>query len=217
MRPTPVLLYGAGGHAKVVADILERSARHTIVGVLDDREELWGGSFLGYRVLGGLKALTRKGQARTAIILAIGFNQARKRLAGELATLGWSFATAAHPSAQIGRDVTIGPGTVLMANSVVNPGSRIGAHVIINTGATVDHDCSIEDYAHICPGAHLAGGVSVGEGAQVGIGASAIESVRIGRWSVVGAGATVVRDIPERVTAVGTPAKPLEQLARQTS
>jgi acetyltransferase EpsM len=213
-----VLLYGAGGHAKVVADIMERSARHSILGFLDDNEKRWGESFWGYHVLGGRNALARSGHAPdTAVILAIGANHARKRLAEELGALGWSFATAIHPSAQIGRDVTIGTGTVIMANAVVNPGTRIGSHVIINTGATVDHDCSIEDYAHVCPGVHLAGDVLVGEGAQVGIGASAIESTRIGRWSIVGAGATVVRDIPDHVTAVGTPARPFEHLARQLS
>lgn len=208
--PTPVLVYGAGGHAKVVADILERCPQYTVLGFLDDRRDLWNSDFLGYTVLGGMRVLNRNKASGAHLLLAIGVAAVRRQLAHDLKRAGWSFAIAIHPSAQIGRDVVIGEGTVVMANAVINTGTRLGGHVIINTAATVDHDCTIEDFAHMSPGAHLGGGVHVREGAQVGIGASVIPGISIGRWSMVGAGATVIRNIPDNVIAVGTPARPLQ-------
>jgi len=98
-----------------------------------------------------------------------------------------------------------------MANTAINSGTKIGENVIINTGATVDHDCVLEDYVHISPGAHLAGNVYVGELTHIGIGASLIQGVKIGRNVIIGAGAAVINDLPDNVTAVGVPAKVLKQ------
>ncbi len=214
MNGMSVIICGAGGHGKVVADVLERGQRYRVLGFLDDRNELAGRQIGGHGVLGSIQGFLQNGIRQSPLILAVGSNETRQRLAMEMKAAGTQFVTAIHPSAQIGRDVVIGPGTVIMANAVVNPGARIGAHVIINTAATVDHDCVVEDFAHIAPGAHLAGTVSVGQGALLGTGVSAVPAVRIGCWTVVGAGATVVRDLPDRVTAVGTPAVPIHSKGR---
>ena len=205
-----VVIYGAGGHGRVIADVLERrSGSYRIVGFVDDQSELTGTLVAGYEVLGSIQDLRARADGQWHLIVAIGGNETRQRLGDELTAAGVQFATAVHPSAQIGRDVTIGPGTVVMANAVINPGARIGAHVIVNTAATVDHDCVIGDFVHISPGAHLAGNVAVGRGSLVGVGASVVPGARVGSWTVVGAGAAVIQDLPDFVCAVGIPAVPI--------
>jgi acetyltransferase EpsM len=202
----PVIIYGAGGHGKVIADIIEQNQENSILGFIDDREDLWDRTFFGYRVLGGIDVLKRRENEGSSVILAVGDNALRRQLSQRIGELGYSFATAIHLSCRIGRDVEIGPGTVVMANAVINPSVKIGTHVILNTAATVDHDCIIGDFSHVSPGAHLAGNVVVEEGAHIGIGACAIPGVRIGQRSIIGAGAAVVRDVPSGVVATGVPA-----------
>lgn len=140
-------------------------------------------------------------------VAAIGDNQARRRLWEKLKKLGYELACAIHPSAQIAGDVSIGPGTVIMANTAINSGTEVGVNAIINTGATIDHDCVIEDYVHISPGAHLGGNVRTGELAHIGIGVSVIQGIKIGESAIIGAGAAVIDDIPDNVTAMGVPAR----------
>ena len=197
----------------MVLDILERTQKYEIVGVVDDDPARQGNYFCGYRILGSLGYLLEQGP-NAKVILAVGDNMTRERLALRLVSLGFQFITAIHPAAVVGRDVILGVGTVLMANVAVNPGTTIGRHVIINTGATVDHDCVIGDFAHISPGVHLAGGVTVEPLAHVGIGATVIEGVTIGTGSIVGAGAAVVTDIPPGVVAVGVPARVVKNVKK---
>jgi len=200
-----LLIYGASGHAKVVIDIVERQGIYQILGLVDDSRERWGQEFCGYRVLGGKEILTH--HQRCGLLVAIGDNVARQRVQLSAKALGYELVTAVHPSASIARDVSLGPGTVIMAQVAINSGTIIGEGVIVNTGATIDHDCRIGDFAHISPGVHLAGNVTVGALTQVGIGACAIPGVRIGERTLIGAGAAVVTDIPDGVVAVGVPAR----------
>lgn len=204
-----VLIYGVGGHSKVVVDVVERQEEYRVVGFLDDNPGLWGKDILGYRVLGDFSALINKGLLRHPVVIAIGDNQVRARLAVKLKDIGCSFARIIHPSAQIARNAQIGPGTMIMANVAINPGTRIGAHTIVNTGATVDHDCIVYDFVHISPAAVLAGNVVVGEGAHIGMACSVLPNVQIGEHSILGAGAVVTRNIAAGVTAFGVPAKPV--------
>lgn len=200
-----VLIIGAGGHAKVVTDILQLRGV-AITGYLDDHEPDWGTDFCGYPVLGA----TDRYQDFSADgwIIATGSNAARQRIAAQLgAVTDQHWINAIHPSAVVADSVQLGNGVVIAANVVVNPATVIGNHVILNTASTVDHDCMIDAFAHIPPGCHLAGTVRVGEGAFIGIGSSVIPNMVIGSWSVVGAGSVVVRSIPERVTAKGVPAR----------
>jgi len=206
-----VLIYGASGHGRVIIDIVEREGRYKIVGILDDDPAIQGRALYGYPILGGIELLYGKPHHDCKLILAIGDNHARRRLWQKLEGLGYELARAIHPSAQIAKEVSIGPGTVIMANAVVNSGARIGENVIINTGATIDHDCVIEDYVHISPGVHLAGNVKLGELSHIGIGASAVQRVKIGKGVIIGAGAVVIDDIPDHVTAVGVPARVIKR------
>ncbi len=200
-----VLILGAGGHAKVVADILQLCGHH-VLGCLDDDSQLWGTSCLGLPVLGAIADYAN--YHPDGLVIGIGSNAVRQTLVnrlGEGARSVW--ANAIHPRATIAGSARIGRGVVIAAHAVVNPDTIIGDHAILNTGTTVDHDCRIGDFAHIAPGSHLAGGVTVGPGAFVGIGTSIVPGVAVGEWATVGAGAVVLRDIPARATAYGVPAK----------
>ena len=209
-QPSEVLIYGAGGHGKVVADILERQPEYRLAGFLDDNRELRGKEIFDYKVLGGLDTLRDLDPARYLIVAAVGDNRARRDLVAKLDALGCRYARAIHPSAQIARDVSIGPGSMIVARAVINPSSRIGSHVIVNTGAIIEHDCTIEDFVHISPATALAGNVSVGEASHIGMGCSILPGIRIGADCIIGAGAVVNRDIEFGVTAVGVPARPIK-------
>jgi len=202
-----LLVYGASGHGKVIIDAGIKEEKYRIVGVVDDDPKLWGREFCGYPIIGGEDVLKDTTYRNCKLILAIGNSAARKKLWQTIKALGYELACPVHPSAQIGRDAFIGVGTVIMANTAINSGTKIGENAIINTGATVDHDCVLEDYVHISPGAHLAGNVHVGELTHIGIGASIVQGVKIGRNVIIGAGAAVIDDIPDNVTAVGVPAR----------
>lgn len=200
-----VYLYGAGGHAKVIMDILAVSGKKVVAFVEDNLspDKL---NIHGIPVISANK-LSSIGVDESAWIVAIGNNKVRQKVADHLRSQGYRFATAIHPSVQIGSDVKIGPGTVIMANAVINVDTVIGSHVIINTGATVDHDCQVNDYAHIAPGCSLCGQVSLGEGSLLGVGTKVIPATTIGQWTVCGAGSIVNKSLPSSVVAYGCPAK----------
>lgn len=200
-----IVVIGAGGHAKVVISTMQALGIEPSV-IVDEDKSKWGLKILGVPVTGPIEIL--KEWENVKGIIAIGSNQARKRIALNIFNIQW--LTLIHPKAYVHKSAEINEGTVIFAGAIVQPYSHIGSHVIINTGATVDHDCEIDNYVHIAPGVHLAGGVRIGEGAFIGIGAVAIPNVCIGEWSVVGAGAVVVDDIPPFATAVGVPAKPIK-------
>jgi sugar O-acyltransferase (sialic acid O-acetyltransferase NeuD family) len=202
-----VIILGAGGHAKVVADILELNGME-IAGYLDDDERLHGECLLGYPVLGSIARLDEL--TPTGLVVGVGSNEVRKRIVervGPRAAPLW--INAIHPRATVAASAerALGRGVMIAAQAVVNPDARIGDHAIVNTGATVDHDCELGHYVHITPGAHLAGNVTVGEGALLGVGTNVIQGMRVGEWAVVGAGSVVVRDVPAHVTAKGVPAR----------
>ncbi|MBL1200339.1 MAG: acetyltransferase [Nostoc sp. GBBB01] len=209
-----LLIWGASGHALVVADIIRLQRIYEIVGFLDNvNPQRHGENFCGSQILGGQEHLDScKDKGIKYIIFGFGDCQARLKLSESIYKKGFSLATAIHPTAIISADVSIGAGTVIAAGAVVNPGSKIGQNVIINTCASVDHECMIEDGAHICPGVRLAGRVTVGRAARVGIGATVIDRVRIGADALVGAGAVVVNDIPDDVLAYGVPARVIRKI-----
>jgi sugar O-acyltransferase (sialic acid O-acetyltransferase NeuD family) len=205
-----LVVFGAGGHAKVVIDMIEQQGNYEIAGLLDDDLRHQGSRFFGYPVLGTRADLPALFSARLRYaIVTIGDNTSRAAVAALLDRGGWQFASAVHPRACMGRGVKIGPGSVVMAGCVVNADAHLGAQVIINTGTTVDHDCRIEDAVHIAPGCHLCGGVSVGQGSFLGAGSTVTPGVRIGRKVIVGAGSTVLRDIADEARVSGVPARPL--------
>ena len=204
-----IVIWGASGHAMVVADIIRLRGEYELAGFLDSvHPQRHHTLFDGAEILGGedqLEELRENGIKH----LIVGFGNCEARLkSAELATSkGFKLPSAIHPSAIIASNVVIGAGTVVAAGAVINSGSIIGENVIINTSSSVDHECIISDGAHICPGVHLAGNVTVGRAAWVGIGACVIAGIVIGNAAFIGAGAVVVKDIPDNVVAYGNPAK----------
>lgn len=212
----PIVIWGAAGHALVVADIVRLRGAFDVVGFLDDLNPGAKGTELyGATVLGGQEQLDAllAGGVRD-VILAFGDCEARLRLAEVVRSKGFRLATAVHPRAVVARDVALGDGTVVAAGAVVNPGAKVGRCVIVNTSASVDHHCDIHDGAHLCPGVHVGGWSTVGRAAWVGIGATVSDRVRIGEGAVVGAGSVVVRDVPARVVAFGVPARVVRSLEK---
>jgi sugar O-acyltransferase (sialic acid O-acetyltransferase NeuD family) len=200
-----VLVIGAGGHAKVVADILE-SYGIPVLGFLDDDSRLWGEKWHGLSVLGGIDLYAHYQPA--GLVLGIGSNEVRQQIAQRLGADAHSlWRCAIHPRAVVAPSAALGQGVVIAAGAIINPDVVLADHIIVNTAASVDHDCVIESFVHIAPGAHLAGNVHVGEGTLIGIGASVIPGKKIGRWSCIAAGAVVTRDIPDSTIAKGIPAR----------
>jgi UDP-perosamine 4-acetyltransferase len=210
-----VIGIGAGGHAKVVIDILHLMGGYEIVWFLDAEKKLWGAKVtgMGITVLGGdskLPELYEQGIRDAFIgVGTVGDTQPRIRLYETVRKHGFQIVRAIHPSAVIAKSVEIGRGPTIMAGAVINPDARLGDNVIVNTGAIVEHDCVIGDHAHIATGAVLAGMVTVGQGAHVGAGASVRQGITIGEHAVIGAGAVVVRDVQAGTTVVGVPAEPI--------
>ncbi|HSU56389.1 MAG TPA: acetyltransferase [Candidatus Dormibacteraeota bacterium] len=205
-----LLIWGAGGHAKVVADLVDVLGSHEIVAFFDDVANPGRGrKLLAVRVVTEREEFKRLiSGTPTEVIVAIGNCEARTGLANEARVMGLQLAPAlVHPRATVASGVTLGAGSVVLAGAVVNTGTTIGENVIVNTSSSVDHDCVLKDGVHICPGAHLAGDVTVDRGAWVGIGATVIEKVRIGERALIAAGAVVVRDVPAGAVAKGCPGK----------
>ena len=185
-----LLIIGASGHGKVIADIALKMNRWQSVAFLDDDDTIK--KSIGLEVIGKTSdAFKYKNEAE--FFVAIGNNTTRERIQEQLEENGLELATLIHPNAVIGIDVVIGTGTVVMPGAVINCCSIIGKGCIINSSSSVDHDNVIEDYVHVSPGANLAGTVTVGKGSWIGIGSSISNNVRICKGCIVGAGAVVVR------------------------
>ncbi len=206
-----LLLYGAGGHGKVVADAAEKEGLYMLAGFLDDRAS---GTAFDLPVLGTVHdaaALHAKGIA--VGIVSIGHASARKTGQEALRAAGFTMGVVTHPSAQVARGAVIGAGSVLLPGAIVGPDAVVGEGCIINTGASIDHDCVLGDYVHIAPGARLAGHVTVGAGSHIGIGSAVKEGVSIGKNVLVGAGSVVLKDLPDDCVAYGVPAALVRSIA----
>ena len=203
-----LLVVGAGGHAKVVIDAAEEAGFEIagIIGTATDVPEI-----LGHPV-----SLSSEGLQADGFIAAIGDNATRARYFAEYARAGLPPFSVSHPSAIVGKDVSIGDGTFVAAGVIVNAGARIGVDAILNTGCIVDHDCVIGEHSHIGPQVALCGAVTLGEGVLFGVGSCASPRASVGAWSVVGAGAAVVGDLPARTVCVGVPARPVRAVEAPT-
>ena len=196
-----LIIIGASGHGRVVADIA-KNVGYDDIAFLDDNTEL---KFCGaYPVIGTRCGVTNFPDAD--FIVAIGNAKIRQRLQEQLEDVV-HITTLIHPDAVIADDVNIALGTVVMAGAVINPGTTIGKGCIINTCSSVDHDCEIGDFAHISVGTHIAGTVAVGKRTWIGIGASVTNNVNICGDCIIGAGAVVIKDISQPGTYIGLPAE----------
>ena len=203
-----VIIIGAGGHGKVVLDILLAEEKYRPVGFVDNNLSLLDSYVCGLPVLGPINALPRlKRQKIRHAIIAIGDNRQRLAQKELVDRDGVRLVNAVHPTAYVSPQASLGRGVVVAPGAKVVVEAKIGDLAIVNTGAIVDHECDVGEGAHVCPGAVLAGRVRVGRGAFVGIGAQVIQCRSVGEFAVVGAGAAVVNDVPDGATAVGVPAK----------
>ncbi len=209
------VIVGAGGHGRVILDILINAKEHDVVGFLDSNTDLAGRRMDGRQILGDLSALPRLRDELgvEGAVIAIGDNGVRRDFADRVEEQDLRLVNAIHPSANLAHNVTLGRNVVIAAGALVCAHCQIGDSVILNTGCIVDHESMIGTATHICPGARLAGRVTVESGAFVGIGATVIQSVRIGYESVVAAGAVVIGDVAPLTTVVGVPAREIKDVA----
>ena len=196
-----LLIMGAGGHGKVVADCAEAVGWKEIF-FLDDKQI---NPVLGYPILGSFSEAEKCYNPGISTVVALGDHEYRMRWILRLLDIGYDVETILHPKAWISPHASIDAGCVAFAGAVVNAGARIGLGCILNTGCSVDHDCVLEDGVHISPGAHLGGNVTVGAGSWVCVGASVGHGVTIGKACVIAAGAAVVEDVPDGALAGGVP------------
>ncbi len=214
-----VVIYGAGGQARVLLELMDRAAISPIAGIVDDNADFHGTKINGVPVLGPIErlaALIRVHRIHRAVI-AVGNNADRKKLADHARALGLRLPVLIHPHAYVSPTAKLGEGSVVMAGAIVSANVLMGELGIVNTRASVDHDCYIGDCVHLAPGATLAGGVTVGNGTLIGVGACVIPNLCIGDDAVVGAGAVVIRDVPSNTTVVGNPAREIPHKGAATA
>lgn len=195
-----VVIIGAGGHGKVIADNAVKNGYSDICFV----DDYATGYCMDFPIIGMISDIPTLDDGKTDFIIGIGNSAARKCIA-ERYPVNW--VVLIHPSAHIGLNVSIGKGSVVMAGAVINTSATIGDHCIINTGAIVEHDNQLGDYVHISPGVALGGTVQVGTLTHVGIGAMVRNNIQICESSTIGAGAVVVKNIGHPGVYVGVPAK----------
>jgi len=201
-----LVIWGCGGHGRVVLDAARAGARFDRIAFCDDDETAEGRDICGAEVLrGGIEAAAARGFSR--FVVAVGRNDLRRRCWERALRSGLRAETCLHPTAWVSSFAAVGTGSVVLAGAIVQTGAVVGDDVIVNTAAVIEHDVRIEDHAHVSPGAVLGGGVAVGSGSHVGAGAVILPGVRVGNGSIVGAGAVVREDVPGGVTVVGVPAR----------
>jgi sugar O-acyltransferase (sialic acid O-acetyltransferase NeuD family) len=208
-RGRKFLVYGSGGHGKVVADAAI-SAGFSLGGFVDDNEAAAGREVLSAPVLSWARWLQeRQDWAGVPFALGVGDNAARERVMEKLRLAGAEVITVLHRGSFVAPSALIGAGCVLMAGAAVNPEAVVGAGSILNTGCVVEHDCVLGNFVHLSPNAALGGGVHIGARTHIGLCAAVLPLVRIGADVRVGAGAAVIRDVADGLTVIGVPARPL--------
>jgi len=205
-----IVLFGSGGHAKVIADIFEKEKLSKVLGLIDSNREI-GMDCFGYNVLGSfddLPSLIKKYRIDGGVV-AVGDNWRRYLMVQKILKMipNFNFVKAIHPSAQIAGQVILQKGTVVMPGAVINSSTDIGEFCIINTNTSIDHDNIFENYSSIMPNAATGGNVRVGEFSALGMGANVLQKIQIGTHTVIGAGSVVMENADDYSVIIGTPAK----------
>jgi sugar O-acyltransferase (sialic acid O-acetyltransferase NeuD family) len=205
----PVIVLGAGGHARVLIDALQELGTE-IMGLTDPDKTLWGQTLMDVDILGPDEKIFDIHPERILLVNALGSTKstrARQELFETWQQRSYSFATVVHPKAVLAKSVQLAEGVQILAGAVINPNTKIGANTIVNTGAIVEHDCIIGDHVHLAPGARVAGNVTIGKAAHIGIGSTIIQGLTLGENCLVAAGAVVVRSVPDKAVVMGVPGK----------
>ena len=209
-----VIIAGSSGHLKVVIDILEQENNSSILGILDQGKKI-GEEVFGYKIIGKDEDLPELVYAHgdCKLFVAVGDNWIRKKIVDKLIAISPNidFMSTVHPSAQIGKNVQIGKGVVVMPGAVINCDSKIGDFTIINTNASVDHDCIMQNFSSIGPNATLGGNVTVGEYSVISIGTTIKHGIKIGNHSIIGAGALLMKNCGDNLIMYGIPAKEIRK------
>jgi acetyltransferase EpsM len=197
-------IFGAGGHGKVIAELIQGN-NFKVEAFIDDCPKS--------KLLNSIPVYSSNfleaNDMKLSVIIAVGDNLTRKNISKRLSNN--IFFSCYHNSALLSPSTTIGEGTVVMSNSVINSNATIGKHVIINTATIVEHDCNIESFVHISPRATLLGAVNVGEGTHIGSGVVVLPGVTIGKWCIIGAGSVILKDIPDGSIVVGNPGRIIKE------
>lgn len=201
-----LLIIGASGHGKVLANIAYESKKWEEISFLDDDIDKVGSDILNFRVIERTLDI-KKYIADYEFIVGIGDSNSREKITIYLKNMGARITTLIHPSAIIGLDVEIGQGSVVMPMCVINASSNIGEGCIINTGTTVDHDCKLESFVHLSPGVSLGGNVKIKRNTWVGMGAKVINNINITNDCVIGSGAVVISNLDSPGIYVGVPSR----------
>lgn len=194
-----ISIIGAGGHSKVIIDIIRELDNYNIVGIYDDNKT---GYFSGIKIIGKISEINN---ISDYFIIGIGNDKIRKKIAEEYNQLKW--ATLIHPKTIISKTAIIKEGTVVCAGAIIQTEVIIGKHCIINTNCNIDHESIISDYCSICPSSTICGQVKVGESSFIGANSTVIQTIEIGKECIIGAGTVVIRNIPNNSKAVGNPAR----------
>lgn len=209
-----LIIFGASGFGREVAWVVERinkvSPTWNLLGFLDDSDEIQGTIINGYRVLGKTDDVLYYPDAY--YVVAIGASRIRKKIVSNMKVVNPSikFGTVIDPSVEISEYVTIGEGTIICAHSIITVNINIGSHVIVNLDCTIGHDAILQDFVTLYPSVNVSGMTNIGHATELGTGMQIIQGKKVGDYSIVGAGSVVIKDIPAKCTAVGSPAKPIK-------
>jgi sugar O-acyltransferase (sialic acid O-acetyltransferase NeuD family) len=209
-----IVLLGAGNFAREVVGLINDLNRvepqFDLVGFLDDNPNKHGNKLNGTSILGGMEWLKTNEAQGVKAVCAIGESHIRRKVVLKALEYGSEFCNLIHPNVVLTSFIEFGQGVIITAGCILTCNIKIGNHVHLNLSTTVGHDDVLEDFVTTAPGVHLSGNVNVGEGVYIGTGAVTVEKLSIGDWSIIGAGAVVAKNIPDNVTAVGVPAKPIK-------
>ena len=209
-----LIIFGASGFGREVAWAVERQNKveptWNLIGFMDDADDIQGIEINGYKVLG--KTANIDDYPDAYFVVAVGASKAREKIVSNMKAVNPNikFGTVVDPSVEMSNLVTLGEGTIICAHTIITVNIEIGSHVIINLDCTIGHDAVIQDFATLYPSVNVSGITNIGHAVELGTGMQIIQGKTVGDYSIIGAGAVVVKDIPERCTAVGSPAKPIK-------